>query len=161
MKNRGALDPALRTALVRVELRDPARQEDLDAAVSVAGGSLPEDYLAFLRVSDGAEGWVGNNYLQIAPARSAAGTTAAFSECVPGLYFFANDGAEGLFAFDLRDGARRVAITHTDDLDFEGLVYAGESFTVFLGFLEHANWSKFWYEHARAVRAFVRLGREA
>jgi hypothetical protein len=147
------LDPALRQALARVKLRAPASEEDVQAALSVAAGALPGDYLAFLRMSDGAEGWVGKNYLQVAPARSAAGTTTAFAQWVPGLYFFASDGAEGLFAFDLRDGARRVAITHTDDLDFEGLVYAAASFTVFLGFLEHTDWSTFWYEQRAGSRA--------
>lgn len=150
MTDRAALDAALRTTLARVELRSPAPQEDVYVALSSASGSLPEDYLAFLRVSDGAEGFVGNNYLQIFSARSAATATTAFSEFGRGLYFFASDGAEGLFAFDTRNGAHRVAITHTDDLELDGLVYAAESFTDFLGFLEHADWSKFWYEQRSA-----------
>lgn len=153
MTDQVSLDPSLRTALARLQLRGPASQEDLEAALSAAPGPLPEDYLAFLRVSDGAEGWVGENYVQIAPARSAADTTAAFARWVPGLYFFAGDGAAGLFAFDLRDGAGRVAITHTDDLNLEGLVYAATSFNVFLGFLEHTDWSKFWYEQRAGRRA--------
>ncbi|HEX3346075.1 MAG TPA: SMI1/KNR4 family protein [Polyangiaceae bacterium] len=152
MTDRAALDPALQSALALVALRGPVSQEDLQAALSVAAGPLPEDYLAFLRVSDGAEGWVGKNYLQISPARSAAGTTAGFAQWVPGLYFFASDGAEGLFAFDLREGTRRVALTHTDDLNFDGLVYAAESFTVFLGFLKHGDWSKVWYEQRSGRR---------
>jgi hypothetical protein len=127
-----------------VKLRGPARKDDLRAARSIAAGALSEDYLEFLRVSDGAEGWVGQNYVQISSARSAADTTAAFARWVPGLYFFTGDGAAGLFAFDLRDAVGRVAITHTDDLNFEGLVYVAESFTAFLGFLEDADWSKFW-----------------
>jgi hypothetical protein len=63
---------------------------------------------------------------QISAARSAAEITAAFAQFVPGLFFFASDGAAGLFAFDLRDEARRVAITHMDDLNVEGLVHAAE-----------------------------------
>jgi len=150
MTDRPALDPAVRGALQRVELRGPATQEDVQAAVSAATRPLPDDYLAFLQVSNGAEGWVGENYLQIASARDAADTTTAFAEFVPGLFFFAGDGAAGLFAFDLRDDVRRVVITHTDDLNFEGLVYAAESFTAFLRFLERTDWSKFWYEQRTA-----------
>jgi hypothetical protein len=153
MTDRSALDPTLRSALIQVELRDPGTPEDVQLALSAAARSLPEDCLAFLRASDGAEGWIGENYVQVARARSAAQTTTAFAQWVPGLLFFASDGAEGLFAFDLRDDARRVAITHTDDLELEGLVYAAESFTAFLGFLEHTDWSKFWFaERSRRHR---------
>ena len=153
MTDRAALVPTLRSVLARVELRNPGAPEDIQFALSAAARPLPEDYLAFLRASDGAEGWIGKNYLQVAGARSAAETTMAFAQWVPGLFFFASDGAEGLFAFDLRDDGRRVAITHTDDLELEGLVYAAESFTTFLGFLQHTDWSNFWFaERSRRRR---------
>ena len=138
------LDPAIREALARATLRAPASPGDVEVAVSAAARPLPADYVAFLRSSDGAEGWIGDNYVQIARARDAADTTTAFARFVPGLFFFAGDGAAGLFAFDLREHAGRVVITHTDGLNFEGLVCASESFTEFLLFLKREDWINFW-----------------
>ncbi len=115
--------------------------------------ALPDDYVTFLRASDGAEGWIGENFVQIAPARQAAETTEAFANFVAGLFFFAGDGAAGLFAFDLRNDDRRIVITHADDLNLQGLVYAAGSFTEFLVFLDRTNWSNFWFEERSRTQA--------
>jgi hypothetical protein len=137
------LDVLIRETLSRARLTVGASEESVVAATRVAP-ELPGDYLAFLRASDGAEGWIGENYVQIMPARQAAETTQGFSKFVPGLFFFASDGAEALFAFDMRSKDRAVVITHTDDLDFDGLVRAADSFTAFLRFLHRTKWIGFW-----------------
>ncbi|HWL85433.1 MAG TPA: MGMT family protein [Polyangiaceae bacterium] len=96
--------PEIREALRHVELKAGAAEEDVDAVTFAGPWTLLSDYLAFVPMSDGAEGWVGENYIQIARLRQAAETTKAFAEFVPGLFFSADDGSAGLFAFDLRMG---------------------------------------------------------
>lgn len=130
---------------LRATLRGSASDDDLLVAAAASSRALPDDYVSFLRASDGAEGRIGKNYLQIFSAKQAAETTTGFAAFVPSLFFFASDGAEGLFAFDLRDEDRHVVITHTDDLNSEGLVRVAKSFTSFLRFLQGGSWSEFWF----------------
>jgi hypothetical protein len=134
-----------------VTMREGASDEDIRATAEAAGEPLSDDYLSFLRVSNGAEGWIGENYLQLSEARQAAETTSSFSEFVPGLFFFGGDGGEGLFAFDLRTD-RGVVITHTDDLELDGLVRAAESFTAFVRFLQENDWNEFWSRERTRMR---------
>ena len=52
-------EPAtLHEAMPRMELAPPASESDIAALVAAIPADLPEDYLAFLRWSDGAEGYV-------------------------------------------------------------------------------------------------------
>jgi hypothetical protein len=138
------LDPDLRLALDRVALRLPAPDVELEAFRASASKLLPDDYVRFLRAADGGEGWIGENYIQIASAREAAETTRGLERFVPGLFFFGGDGAAALFAFDLRDKAAPVVITHTDDLDLNGLVRIAESFSAFVRELREIKWIDRW-----------------
>jgi hypothetical protein len=71
------LDPALLTALGRVEFRPPASSVALSELASAAATPLPDDYLAFLGFANGAEGWIGKNYVQISSCAEAIETTRA------------------------------------------------------------------------------------
>lgn len=144
MTDSPALEPKLRGALGRMKLRAGASDEEVRAAMAVGAWRLPDDYLLFLRASDGAEGWVGENYLHAFRAGEAAETTKSFGEFVRGIFFFASDGSEALFGFDLRTATPKVVIAHTDEMDFEGLVTLAESFTAFIIFLSAHDWMSFW-----------------
>ncbi len=136
-----ARDALSRGVLERVTLRGPATDAEVVAAV---GASLPEDYVAFLRVSDGGEGWIGNHFIEISGLSQAMDTTKGFAEFIPDLFFFGSDGAEAGFAFDMRDAAKAVVITHFEELDMNGVVRLADSFTKFLQFLRDESWSEVW-----------------
>lgn len=138
------LDPTLLATLGRVEFRPPASNAAVSELESSITTPLPGDYLAFLRSANGAEGWIGENYVQISACDEAIETTRALGEFVPGLFFFGGDGAAALFAFDLRQEGRPVVITHTDDLDFDGLVHIAASFTDFVLLLDGHDWVEIW-----------------
>lgn len=123
--SRGASDDAIE------ELRTKARV------------SLPDDYLAFLRWSNGAEGEIGPNYLRISSAEDVAEDPYPFADYVPGLLFIGSDGGEALFAFDTRSDPMPIVITHTDDLDGM-LVQLGASFSDFLDVMARIDWIETW-----------------
>jgi hypothetical protein len=66
--------------------------------------NLPEDYLAFMRQSSGAEGSIGSGYVLIWPAEEVQELNKeyAVAEFAPGLVLFATDGADTGYAFDTR-----------------------------------------------------------
>lgn len=116
---------------------------ELQAAVQV---ELPADYLAFLRWTNGADGDIGKNYVQVWPAEEITSDPYPFEEFVPGLLFIASDGGSGLFGFDTRMHPMPIVIIHRDDLDLDYLVVAAPSFTAFLEFLTTQSWSDYWYK---------------
>lgn len=115
---------------------------ELQRAVRI---ELPADYLAFLRWTNGADGDIGTNYVQVWSAEEITSDPYPFEEFVPGLLFIAGDGAAALFGFDSRMHPMPIVITHRDDLDLEDLVVAAPSFTAFLEFLATQSWNDYWY----------------
>jgi SMI1 / KNR4 family (SUKH-1) len=114
---------------------------------------LPDDYSAFLRWSDGAEGDIGSNYIQLWSVERVATPADVYQEFVPGLLFIAGDGGAGLFGYDLRQTPSPIVVTHTDDLDLATLVTVAPSFCAFLDFLAKHDWIAFWAQHYRPAQS--------
>jgi hypothetical protein len=130
----GATEPALRA------LQAEARTE------------LPDDYIAFLRWSNGAEGEIGPNYIVIWSAEEIEQDPYPWEEVIPGILFITSDGAEAVFGFDTRVHPMPIVISHQDDLDLSGLVLLAPSFSAFLTFLAQHDWTEYWFNARQAAR---------
>jgi hypothetical protein len=86
----------------------PSAAADVAAAEDALGIALPEDYKAFLRLHDGAHGWIGNTHLELWPAGELAAINRDHASL--GLLAFGGDGRGALLAFDLRSRPHGVAI---------------------------------------------------
>ena len=86
----------------------PAAAGDIAAAEEALGITLPEDYKAFLRLHDGARGWIGNTRFELWRAGELAAINRDQSEL--GLLAFGGDGRTALLAFDLRSRPPAVVI---------------------------------------------------
>src|SRR5579872_4071098 len=86
----------------------PAAAGDVTAAEEALGVALPEDYKAFLRLHDGASGWIGNSRLELWRAGELASINR--DQATLGLLAFGGDGRETLLAFDLRSEPFAVVI---------------------------------------------------
>ena len=84
----------------------PARESAIQALVEQSGVDLPQDYLAFLRFSNGGDGHIGiePGWFQIWPAEEVVETNQFFEleEELPGFFAFGGNGGGELFAFDMR-----------------------------------------------------------
>src|SRR3954471_4530328 len=78
----------------------PAAAGDIVAAEEALGLTLPEDYKAFLRLHDGASGWIGNTRLELWRAGELASINR--DQAALRLLAFGGDGHEALLAFDLQ-----------------------------------------------------------
>jgi hypothetical protein len=99
------------------ELKDfiaapPARACDIEAAEAALGVTLPADYKAFLRLHDGADGWVGNTRLELWPAAALAARNRdhEIDRAAPGLVAIGGDGRDAGLALDMRDHPVPVVI---------------------------------------------------
>lgn len=83
----------------------PATSEQIDALGHFARRLLPADYVAFLRMCDGAAVWHDDYwFLNVWPTGEVPAVTAGyrFDEHMPGALPFASDGAGEALVFDMR-----------------------------------------------------------
>jgi hypothetical protein len=90
-----SLDPILS----RCDRKPGAGSEAVAAMTAQLGQSLPDDYLAFLESSNGAEGWIGENYVQFYSAQEVA--EHGRHEAYPKYVFIGSDGGGEGFAYDM------------------------------------------------------------
>ncbi|MCA1575903.1 MAG: SMI1/KNR4 family protein [Acidobacteria bacterium] len=84
----------------------PADESAIQALVEQSGLELPQDYLAFLRFSNGGDGHLGvePGWFQIWPAEEVveANRDLDLEEELPGFFGFGGNGGGEMFAFDMR-----------------------------------------------------------
>ena len=104
---------------------------------------LPEDYIRFITTYNGAEGFIGENYLQLWSIEDLPQDLYnRDDELYPGLIFFGSDGGGEGFAFDTRSSDLPIVmvpwIASIEDIRFMA--------ASFLGFLENLEKTPIW-EH--------------
>lgn len=109
----------------------PGARESEIAALENAFGSLPADYLAFLRRHDGGDGTLGALRLVVWHATQVVDRDRSYDP-PPGLVLIGEAGPQGL-ALDLREGPSRVVIVPLQALATAEAIECGGSF---VGFLE-------------------------
>jgi hypothetical protein len=92
--------------------RSVADENDVAAVEQFVGRRLPSDYIGVLHRHDGAEGWIGDQYLALWPANEviANNVTLETERLIPGNLLFATDGGGEAFGFDGRDAVVMVPL---------------------------------------------------
>lgn len=121
----------------QLELRQGAPAEALEELQRRLGVRLPEDYLAFLRASDGAEGPIGeSSYVMLDGVDELLLENEGMKAIQRGFFIFGSNGGEEAYAFELRSGAMRVVETPYDVMGLDEPTVRAQSFTEFLRYLE-------------------------
>jgi len=112
----------------------PLSQADFEKFFNELDFVPPSDYLEFIRTSDGAEGFVGRNYLQVWKAEDLAKLNQDYEvdEYASGYFIFATNGGGTAYAFEKRS---QIIVS----FEFVGMLIADEPFVLgrsFLGFLK-------------------------
>lgn len=92
-------------ALEHFNITAPASEGAIQKFEQLSGFVLPEDYVTFLKKSNGGEGFVGDNaYLILWPVEQLLELNDAYQvpKYAPGLLLFGSDGGGEGFAFDTR-----------------------------------------------------------
>lgn len=133
------MDPVVRDRLRRI-LKAPyagvgASEESLQSLMAELGHRLPDEYLDFMRQTNGYTGEVGpSGFVCIWPVDEVLPTNKAnhYREWIPGLVLFGSNESGDLYAFDMRqDQTIVVGVPAIVDLN-----YAKEISRSFVGFLE-------------------------
>jgi hypothetical protein len=117
--------------MARIERGSGAAQVDLDALRSSSPGELPQDYLSFLRWTDGAEGYVaGRGYVRLWSAQDVIRFNRAYGirDFIPGVLLFGTDASVIGYAFDWTASAVGIVDVELAALDREDVQHAAESF---------------------------------
>lgn len=99
--------------------------------------ALPEWYLSLLRISNGAEGPVGNGYLGLWPAEEVITHNSGYrvQEFHPGMLMFGSSMGGVAYAFDGREGNIAIVEIPFDSIAPEDVKHLGETLEDFLQFL--------------------------
>ncbi|MFZ2165944.1 MAG: SMI1/KNR4 family protein [Propionibacteriaceae bacterium] len=109
----------------------------LQQALSDLRVTPPEDYLQFMLASDGAEGAVGEGYVQLWSAGELVELNEGYGvkEFAPGLVLFGSDGGDEAFAFDTSTSPARIVNVPFIGMAREEATVLGSTFAGFLSTL--------------------------
>jgi hypothetical protein len=94
---------------------------------------LPDDYLDFLMMADGAAGPIGKEgYLALYSIDRVIECNRTYSEWVPWLVFFGTSGSLSGYGFDTRTRPMRVLEVDWIGLDSDPMYFCGANFVEFL-----------------------------
>ncbi len=112
-----------------------AKLSDIQEVLHNLGVNPPEDYIAFLLESNGAEGFMkGGRYLildsveQLIPCNTSYG----FGCSGLGLVSFGSDGGTMLFAFDIRESIPIIVEVDSVCMEMGAIIFRGRTLTEFL-----------------------------
>jgi hypothetical protein len=94
----------LRAVASAIRGQRAATLDEIAAAELALGFDLPRQYLDFVRLVDGGEGWVGETYISMWPVSELVelNALARVGDFAPHLTLFGTDGGTGSLAFDRR-----------------------------------------------------------
>jgi hypothetical protein len=91
--------------LEKLNLRNPAQDEDIFTFENETNGKLPTDYVEFLKISNGGEGFIGENYIILWGVDELVSMNRSYEVQInsPGLLVFGSDGGGEAYGFDMRN----------------------------------------------------------
>lgn len=131
-----ALDP-FELFLAKFDRNPPAILESIRAQEAILGIELPPDYLKFLMLSNGGDGWIGKSYLSVCPVEELRdfNDSNEVQTYTPGAMFFASDGGGEAFAFDTRAKPMPILMIPFDASGWKDALIVGGNLVEFLDYL--------------------------
>ena len=121
-----------------LDLNPPATEEEICACMESLPGELPAGYVAFLRMANGGDGFVGENaYVILWKCGELAEMNEAYEvkDYAPGLLLFGSDGGGEAFGFDTRDADWPIVQVPFIGMGWRYAKPCGKSFAGFLEWL--------------------------
>jgi hypothetical protein len=126
--------------ITTLDMNPGAAEFSLDNLMAEFGAKFPDQYLDFMRSSNGAEGPIGEkSYVAIWPIEEikVLNKEYAVDEFAPGLILFAGDGGDTAYAFDTRYETMPIVEISLSNMNLEHVKRCGSDFKGFLEYLTH------------------------
>jgi SMI1 / KNR4 family (SUKH-1) len=138
-----AAEPELARILAPLSLDPPATDDVIEQLVrhvsTTYGASLPEDYIAFLRTANGADGDLENGAPVVfwkAGLLPRISEEAETEQQMPGMFIIGSDAGDALYGIDLREDAPPERYVETYDvMEWDYVMWRGRSFLDLLLYL--------------------------
>lgn len=131
------MDPFVMQQTSMLTKKPGASDEDIAKFVNTINAVLPEDYIDFIKYSNGAEGFISNNaYLSLDSIDEIIELNKTFGQVdVPWLLLFGTDGGSTGYGFDLRNTPAQIVEVCFPGLDMDPIWVRGNTFIEFLQYL--------------------------
>jgi len=119
------MDEKIKSILSELSLSAPASSSDLERLSHFFSKKIPEEYMDFLLISNGGEGFLGNNYLILWKAEEIEKFNEEYesSQYAPGIILFGSNGGGEAFGFDANRENSIIAIPFVGmDLEFSKII---------------------------------------
>lgn len=116
----------------------PAKARDIDMVEQGLGVRLPNEYIAFLKLRNGGEGFIGkDSYAIFWKTGDLHSLNSAYEveTYAPGLFIFGSDGGGEAYAIDYADPALSIVAVPFVGMDRELVRKIGSNFDEFLNAL--------------------------
>ena len=131
------MSSAVEDLLAQMQTNPGASEASLHDLIEKSWVALPEWYLNLLRISNGAEGFVGSSYLGLWPAENVIAENIGYctQEFHPGMILFGSSMGGVAYAFDGREGKSSIVEIPFDSADPADMIHRGDTVDEFLQFL--------------------------
>ena len=94
----------------RFQTNAPAPEEAISALLEILGKSPPEEYLAFLRMASGGEGFAGDEYVMLWRCEDLIEYNQRYQveELAPGFFLIGSNGGGEAYGFNLSSGSSNL-----------------------------------------------------
>jgi len=130
------MEKKIKSMIASLELNEPATQNAIDEFQRVSGLKLPQDYVRFLMMSNGAEGIIGTKaYVMLWRLEELIELNEAYNvqEYAKGLFLFGSDGGGEAYAFDIRSQTISIVRVPFVGMDVNLAVRVADNFDQFIG----------------------------
>ncbi|MCH4827513.1 SMI1/KNR4 family protein [Planococcus halocryophilus] len=131
------MDTSIQQYLKSLDLNDPADPNVIRNVENQLGFQFPKEYFKFLLHSNGGEGPIGDNFLQLWKVEELIEDNEGYSveEFAPGLWIIGSDGGDTAYCLDTRSKELPFVSMPFIGMDLDEVEVCGSTFHEFLKIL--------------------------
>ena len=129
------MDKKTQKLIKKLELRPPTTNDAINKLKKITNIKLPNEYKKFLKLTNGGEGFIGDNsYVMIWSIEELIELNELYevSEYAPGLFVFGSNGGGEAYAFDTRSSSMNIVQVPFVGIDIDLIRQMATTFDEFI-----------------------------
>lgn len=136
------MDEKIQKLIKGLELRPPAKNDDIDKIEKTSNIKLSNEYKNFLKLTNGGEGFIGeNSYVMFWAVEELIELNESYevNDYAPGLFVFGSNGGGEAYAFDTRSSSMNIVQIPFVGMDIDLIQQMATTFNEFIENLYRAE----------------------